>query len=300
MRKAEILDGKKIAARMRDEIRQETLHLARLGTVPGLAVVLVGEDPASVSYVTGKEKACAEAGMLSLDNRLPESTTEEELLRLVADLNRDDRVHGILVQLPLPKHIDEGRVLLAVDPEKDVDGYHPVNLGRLLLGREAYYPCTPHGILKIFEHCGIETAGRHVVIVGRSATVGKPLANLLLAKGREGDATVTVCHSRTPDLAAHTRQADILIAAVGKTGLITPGMVKDGAVVIDVGITRVPDPSKKSGFRLQGDVDFDGRLSVASKITPVPGGVGPMTITMLLYNTLKAARKRAAETEEKG
>ncbi len=295
---AEILDGKAIAAGMREEIRRETLRLSSRGVVPGLAVVLVGRDPASLSYVTAKEKACGEAGMFSLDRRLPEDTPEEELLRLVADLNRDPRIHGILVQLPLPRHIDEGKVLLEILPEKDVDGYHPVNLGRMLLGQDTFYPCTPHGILKIFQHGGVDTRGRHVVVVGRSATVGKPLANLLLAKGPGGDATVTVCHSRTPDLAEHTRRADILVAAVGQAGLIRPDMVKKGAVVIDVGLSRVPDPTKKSGHRLQGDVDFPGLLPVASKITPVPGGVGPMTITMLLYNTLKAARAAGGEGTE--
>jgi methylenetetrahydrofolate dehydrogenase (NADP+)/methenyltetrahydrofolate cyclohydrolase len=289
---AEVLDGKKIAADMREEIRGETAILAKRGVQPGLAVILVGEDPASVSYVSAKEKALAEAGMFSLDRRLPESTTEDELIRLVEACNADPRVDGILVQLPLPAHISEERVLLAVHPSKDADGFHPFNLGKLMLGQDAFYPCTPYGIVKMLQAAGVQIRGKHVVIAGRSAIVGKPLANLLLNKGGGGDATVTVCHSATPDLAFHTRQADILIAAAGRAGLITAGMVKPGAVVIDVGVNRIPDASKKKGFRLQGDTDFEGLLSVASKISPVPGGVGPMTITMLLYNTLKAAKKR--------
>jgi methylenetetrahydrofolate dehydrogenase (NADP+)/methenyltetrahydrofolate cyclohydrolase len=293
MRVAEILDGKKIAADMREQIRGETEILARRGVQPGLAVILVGEDPASLSYVTAKEKALAEAGMFSLDRRLPESTPEEELIQLVEACNADPRIDGILVQLPLPGHINEQRVLLTVDPAKDADGFHPFNLGKLMLGQDAFYPCTPHGIVKMLASAGVRTRGKHVVIVGRSATVGKPLANLLLSRTEETDATVTVCHSATADLALHTRQADILIAAAGRAGLITARMVKPGAVVIDVGVNRIPDASKKRGFRLQGDTDFAGLLPIASKISPVPGGVGPMTITMLLYNTLKAAKGRA-------
>jgi methylenetetrahydrofolate dehydrogenase (NADP+)/methenyltetrahydrofolate cyclohydrolase len=296
VRVAEILDGKKIAAAMREEIRGETEGLVRRGVRPGLAVILVGEDPASVSYVTAKERALAEAGMFSLDRRLPESVREEELIGLVEECNADSRIDGILVQLPLPKHISEERVLLAVHPSKDVDGFHPFNLGRLMLGRDAFYPCTPYGIIRMLASGGVGTRGKHIVIVGRSATVGKPLANLLLGRGEGGDATVTVCHSATADLAYHTRQADILVAAAGRAGLITAGMVKPGAVVIDVGVNRVPDASKKRGFRLQGDTDFDGLLPLVSKISPVPGGVGPMTITMLLYNTLKAARGRTGRT----
>jgi methylenetetrahydrofolate dehydrogenase (NADP+)/methenyltetrahydrofolate cyclohydrolase len=290
---AEILDGKKIAADMRDRIRGETEALAHRGVRPGLAVILVGEDPASVSYVSAKEKALAEAGMFSLDRRLPESTQEDELIRLVEACNADPRIDGILVQLPLPKHINEQKVLLRVDPAKDADGFHPFNLGKLMLGQEAFYPCTPYGIVRMLAAAGVRARGKHIVIVGRSATVGKPLANLFLNKGEGADATVTVCHSATADLGFHTRQADILIAAAGRAGLITPPMVKPGAVVIDVGVNRIPDASKKRGFRLQGDTDFEGLLPVASKISPVPGGVGPMTITMLLHNTLKAAKARA-------
>ena len=290
---AEILDGKKIALDLREEIRRETEKLALLGVQPGLAVILAGEDPASVSYVTAKEKALEEAGMFSLDRRLPENVTEEELLRLVAEANADPRIDGILVQLPLPKHISEERVLLAVNPSKDADGFHPFNLGRLMLGQDSFYPCTPYGILMMLVRSGVRVKGKHVVIVGRSATVGKPLANLLLNRIEGGDATVTVCHSATEDLGLHTRQADILVAAAGRAGLVTADMVKPGAVVIDVGVNRIPDASKKKGFRLQGDTDFEALLGVASKISPVPGGVGPMTITMLLANTLKAAKKRS-------
>ncbi|MDR1932370.1 MAG: bifunctional 5,10-methylene-tetrahydrofolate dehydrogenase/5,10-methylene-tetrahydrofolate cyclohydrolase [Spirochaetales bacterium] len=293
---AEILDGRKIASAMREDIRRETERLAGRGVRPGLAVILVGEDPASVSYVTAKEKALEEAGMFSLDRRLPESAAEEELIRLVEECNADPRVDGILVQLPLPKHINEERVLLSIHPSKDADGFHPFNLGKLMLGQDSFYPCTPYGIIKLLAAAGVGTRGRHVVIVGRSPTVGKPLANLLLGKGEGGDATVTVCHSATDGLARHTRQADILIAAAGKAGLITADMVKPGALVIDVGVNRIPDASKKKGFRLRGDTDFEGLQSVASKITPVPGGVGPMTITMLLYNTLKAAKARGRQS----
>jgi methylenetetrahydrofolate dehydrogenase (NADP+)/methenyltetrahydrofolate cyclohydrolase len=291
--KAEILDGAKIAAALREDIRKETENLVRGGVQPGLAVILVGDDPASLSYVTAKEKACREAGMFSLDKRLPQSTTEEELVRLVEACNGDAGIDGILVQLPLPPHINEEKVLLTVDPAKDVDGFHPFNLGKLMLGQDAFYPCTPFGIIKMLRRADVETAGKHVVVVGRSATVGKPLANLLLNRGEGGNATVTVCHSGTANLAEYSRQAVILIAAAGKAGLIRPDMVKTGAVVIDVGVNRIPDSSRKKGFRLQGDTDFEGLLGIASKISPVPGGVGPMTITMLLYNTLKAARRRA-------
>jgi methylenetetrahydrofolate dehydrogenase (NADP+)/methenyltetrahydrofolate cyclohydrolase len=289
---AEILDGKKMAADRREAIRLETEELARRGVRPGLAVILVGEDPASVSYVSAKEKALKEAGMFSLDRHLPKETTEEELPRLVGECNGDPRIDGILVQLPLPRHISEEKVLLAIRPDKDADGFHPFNLGRLMLGQDAFYPCTPLGIIEMLAAAGVRTGGKHFVIVGRGATVGKPLANLLLRRGGGGDATVTVCHSATSDLAAHTRRADILVAAAGRAGLVGAAMVKPGAVVIDVGVNRIPDASKKKGFRLQGDTDFEGLLPVVSKISPVPGGVGPMTITMLLSNTLKAAKKR--------
>ena len=275
---------------MRCELAAKVAKLkAETGIVPGLAVILVGEDPASKSYVTAKEKACAEIGVTSFDNRLPESTTEEELLALIHKLNQNPAVHGILVQLPLPKHIDEDRVIMAIAPEKDVDGFTPVNVGKLVIGQKAFLPCTPHGVVQLLLRNGIKLDGAHVVIVGRSNIVGKPLANLLIQKAPTGNATVTLCHTRTQNLASFTRQADILIAAAGRPGTITADMVKDGAVVIDVGVNRVPAPEKPKGYKLVGDVDFDAIKEKASFITPVPGGVGPMTITMLLYNTVEAA-----------
>jgi methylenetetrahydrofolate dehydrogenase (NADP+)/methenyltetrahydrofolate cyclohydrolase len=287
---AQIIDGKQVAADLRSEIAREAEELRKNGVVPGLAVVLVGQDPASTSYVTAKERACEENGLYSRDIRLPENTAEDALLALVEELNADQSIHGILVQLPLPKHIDEDKVINAISPEKDVDGFHPVSLGNMMLGRETFLPCTPHGVVQLLKSIGAKPAGKHCVIVGRSNIVGKPLANLLLQKSDLGNATVTVCHSRTPDLAIHTRQADILIAAVGIPELITADMVKDGAVVIDVGVNRVEDASKKRGYRLAGDVAFASVSEKASHITPVPGGVGPMTITMLLWNTVRSAR----------
>ena len=289
-----LIDGKSIAAAVRAELAAKAASLRARGIVPGLAVVLVGDNPASVSYVTAKEKACAETGIASFPHHLPAGTTQTELLALVARLNADPAVHGILVQLPLPRGLDEDAVLLAIDPAKDVDGFHPENAGRLLLGQPTFLPCTPHGILVLLERSGVAVAGRHVVVVGRSNIVGKPVANLLLQRG--ADATVTVCHSHTPDLGAFTRQADILIVATGHPGTVTADMVKEGAVVIDVGVNRVPDASRKRGYRLVGDVDFVAVLPKVSLITPVPGGVGPMTITMLLANTLQAAE--AAQPRE--
>jgi methylenetetrahydrofolate dehydrogenase (NADP+)/methenyltetrahydrofolate cyclohydrolase len=250
-------------------------------------VVLVGEDPASVSYVTAKEKALLDAGMESRDIRLPADTAEDALLRLVAELNADEKVHGILVQLPLPKHIDENKIIAAISPAKDVDGFHPVSVGNMVLGRPGFLPCTPHGVLVLLEEMKIKTAGAHAVIVGRSNIVGKPLANLFLR--RNINATATVCHTGSGDLGRYTRQADILVAAAGKPGLVTADMVKEGAAVIDVGVNRIPDATKKAGFRLRGDVDFDEVAKKASHITPVPGGVGPMTIAMLLLNVVQAA-----------
>ncbi len=290
---ARILDGKRIAAEMREEMRREVAGLAARRIVPGLAVVLVGDDPASRSYVAAKEKACAEAGMFSDDNRLPATTTQDELLALIARLNRDPRIHGILVQLPLPRHIQEDAVLLAIDPDKDVDGFHPVNVGRMIAGQRTFLPCTPHGVLHMLARSGITIEGSHAVIVGRSQIVGKPLANLLMRKDTLGNATVTVCHTRSRDIAALTRQADIVVAAAGQPNTITADMVRDGAVVIDVGVNRVADATRKSGYRLVGDVDFEAVSKKASWITPVPGGVGPMTITMLLYNTIESARRHA-------
>lgn len=286
---AVIIDGKKIASDVREEVRVKTAELKAKGITPCLAVLLVGENPASVSYVTGKQKALAEAGMADRSMHLPETTTEEELLKIIDDLNKDDSVHGILVQLPLPKHINEEKVLLAIDPAKDVDGFHPVNVGNLVIGKKAYLPCTPHGIIVLLEKMGIETSGKHAVVIGRSNIVGKPVS-LLLAR-KETNCTVTICHTGTKNMAEITRQADILIAASGHPHTVTKDMVKDGAVVIDVGVNRIPDSTKKSGFRLIGDCDFDDLQEKASAITPVPGGVGPMTIAMLMVNTLEAAEK---------
>jgi methylenetetrahydrofolate dehydrogenase (NADP+)/methenyltetrahydrofolate cyclohydrolase len=282
-----IIDGTAAARKKREEAAARTGLLRDRGIIPCLAVVLVGEDPASVSYVTAKERALAGAGMESRDIRLPPDTSEEELLSRIAALNADPAVHGILVQLPLPPPIREERITAAVDPAKDVDGFHPESAGKLLLGRPGFVPCTPLGVLVLLEEMNIPTAGAHAVVVGRSNIVGKPLAALLAR--RERNATVTVCHTGTGDLGRYTRQADILVAAVGKPGLITADMVKEGAAVIDVGVNRVPDPAAKRGYRLRGDVDFEGAADRAGWITPVPGGVGPMTIAMLLLNVLAAA-----------
>ena len=288
---ARIIDGKQISADIRQELLEETGRLrAERGVTPGLAVILVGEDPASQSYVTAKERACHETGIFSDDNRLPASTTQEELLALIAEKNADPRIHGILVQLPLPRHIDTDAVIAAISPEKDVDGFSPVSLGRLMLGQPTFISCTPHGIIQLLLRTGVKTAGAHVVVVGRSNIVGKPVANLLFQKAAGGNATVTVCHRHTRDLPSFTRQADILVAAAGSPGAITGDMVKPGAVVIDVGVNRVADPTAPRGYRLKGDVVFDEVKEVASMITPVPGGVGPMTITMLLYNTVLSAK----------
>ena len=280
-----IIDGKKIAEVLRREL-QQTIRAQKAAGQPGLAVVLVGEDPASLAYVTMKENACAEMGIRSFDHRLPMATSEADLLALIGKLNNDPLVNGILVQMPLPRQIDENRVIAAIDPRKDVDAFHPVNVGRMLIGLDTFLPCTPHGVLKLLLTTGVKLAGAHVVIVGRSNIVGKPLAAMLIQKGV--DATVTVCHSRTRDLASYTRQGDVLVAAMGRPGAITAEMVKEGAVVIDVGINRVDDASAPRGYRLVGDVDFAGVQPKVAAITPVPGGVGPMTITMLLHNTVKA------------
>ncbi|MFW5802983.1 MAG: bifunctional methylenetetrahydrofolate dehydrogenase/methenyltetrahydrofolate cyclohydrolase FolD [Verrucomicrobiota bacterium] len=288
---AQLIEGKKIAQEMREEIKERTVALSAQGVIPGLGVVLVGEDPASQSYVTAKEKACAKAGIHSDDNRLSADTSEEELLALVERLNEDPKIHGILVQLPLPDHIDEHRVLLAINPDKDVDGFHPMNVGRMMVGEPGFLPCTPHGILQLLQRTGVPVEGAHAVIVGRSNIVGKPLANLLIQKNQLGNATVTVCHTRTRDMAAITRQADILIAAVGRPNMITGDMVKEGVTVIDVGVNRVEDATRERGYRLVGDVDFDSVSEKAAHITPVPGGVGPMTITMLLHNTVESAAR---------
>ncbi len=292
---ARIIDGKQIAAQMREELKQKVAALKAKGITPGLAVILVGDDPASKSYVTAKEKACEEIGIYSCDNRIPATTTQAELLAIIDQFNKDSKIHGILVQLPLPKHINEDAVLLAIDPKKDVDGFHPVNVGRMVVGQEAYLPCTPHGVIQLLVRSGVKLDGAEVVVVGRSNIVGKPVANMLIQKAPTGNATVTICHTRTKNLAEHVRRADIVIAAAGRPNTITAEMVKPGAVVIDVGVNRIDDASKKSGFRLVGDVDFEGVKEKASQITPVPGGVGPMTITMLLFNTVLSAEKTLSE-----
>ena len=288
---AKIIDGKEIARQIREELAVEVRRLKTKGIVPGLGVILVGEDPASKSYVTAKEQACHDIGIFSDDNRLPATTTQAELLALIARMNTDPRINGILVQLPLPKHLNESEVLLAIDPDKDVDGFHPTNVGRMVVGEKAFLPCTPHGVVQMLVRSGVQIEGAHVVIVGRSNIVGKPLANMLMAKGRMANATVTVCHTKTRDIGYFTRQADIVIAAAGRPNTVTADMIREGAVVIDVGVNRIEDASRKAGFRLVGDVDFEACKAKASLITPVPGGVGPMTITMLLYNTVESAKR---------
>ncbi|MBO6176287.1 MAG: bifunctional methylenetetrahydrofolate dehydrogenase/methenyltetrahydrofolate cyclohydrolase FolD [Treponema sp.] len=284
---AVIIDGKAVAAKVKRDVAAKVASLNEKGIRPCLAVVLVGDNPASVSYVTGKRKALAEAGMVDRSVILPAETSEEEVLRLIDELNKDPEVHGILVQLPLPKHIDEKKVTNAILPEKDVDGFHPVNVGKLVTGEDGFLPCTPNGITVLLKEAGIETSGKKCVVIGRSNIVGKPMALLMLRK--EFNATVTVCHTGTKNIAEFTKDADIVIAASGHPSTLTADMIKEGAVVIDVGVNRIPDSSKKSGFRLVGDVDFEGIKEKASFITPVPGGVGPMTIAMLIYNTLQAA-----------
>lgn len=287
---AVVIDGKQVAADVRAEVAKKVADLKTKGITPCLAVILVGENPASVSYVTGKQKALAEVGMSDRSVKLPESSTEEELLKLIDQLNKDDSVHGILVQLPLPKHINEDKVIMAIDPSKDVDGFHPVSVGNLMIGRPGFLPCTPHGIIVMLQKAGIETSGKHAVVIGRSNIVGKPVSILLARK--DVNCTVTMCHTGTKNMAEITRQADILVVASGHPHTLTKDMAKDGAVIIDVGVNRIPDLSKKSGFRLIGDCDFDDLKEKASFITPVPGGVGPMTIAMLMQNTLESAQNR--------
>jgi len=287
---AHIIDGKAIGKAVRADVAKEVARLARDGITPGLTVVLVGEDPASQVYVRMKGRACDEAGMKSGNIRLPEDITQEELLATIDRLNADPDVHGMLVQLPLPSHLDESEVLLRIDPRKDVDGFHPVNVGKLVLGDPSgFKPATPYGVQEMLVRSGIDIQGAHCVIVGRSNIVGKPMANLLIQKGPGGNATVTVCHSRTRDIGQVTRTADILIVAMGKPEFVTADMVQPGAAVIDVGINRVDDATREKGYRLVGDVAFEPVAEIASAITPVPGGVGPMTIAMLLKNTLQAA-----------
>jgi len=287
---AELIDGARIARGVREDVARDVAALRARGVTPGLTVVLVGDDPASAVYVRSKGKACGEAGMASETIRLPATTTQEELLRHVDRLNADPKVHGILVQMPLPKHIDPDTVLRRLNPAKDVDGFHPINVGKLLIGeKDGFAPCTPAGVQEMLVRSGVDTRGMECVVIGRSNIVGKPMAALLMQDRKGANATVTICHRHTRDLAAHTRRADLVVAAAGRPGVLTRDMVKPGAVVIDVGITRVNDPTAKNGYRLVGDVDFAGVRQVASHITPVPGGVGPMTIAMLLRNTVKAA-----------
>lgn len=283
------IDGKQISAEIRSEVAAEVVRLKAAGVEPGLAVILVGENPASVSYVTAKERACVEVGIRSFPIRITADTSEELLLAEIERLNQDPAVHGILVQLPLPKHIDEAAVIRAISPEKDVDGFHPISLGKMVLGEDTFLPCTPHGIIQLLIRSGVETSGKHVVVVGRSNIVGKPVANLLIQKAAGANATVTICHTGTKDMASFTRQADILIVAAGRPNTVTADMVKPGVVVIDVGVNRIEDATKKNGFRLVGDVDYPAISEIADKITPVPGGVGPMTIAMLMANTAKSA-----------
>ena len=284
-----IIDGKQVAADIRAEVAQKVAALKKNGKNACLAVILVGENPASVSYVTGKQKALVEVGMQDRSVHLPENTSEEDLLKLIDQLNNDDTVHGILVQLPLPKHINEDKVIMAISPEKDVDGFHPVNVGNMMIGRPGFLPCTPHGIIVLLQRMGIETSGKHAVVIGRSNIVGKPVSVLLAQKSV--NCTVTLCHTGTKNLPEITKQADIVVVASGHPHTLTGDMIKEGAVVIDVGVNRIPDSSKKSGYRLVGDCDFDDLKEKASFITPVPGGVGPMTIAMLMVNTLESAEK---------
>lgn len=290
---AVIIDGKAVAQSVREDVAKNVEVLKSKGITPCLAVILVGNNPASVSYVTGKRKALAEVGMNDKSIELEENITEAELLDLIEKLNQDDSVHGILVQLPLPKHINEDKVIMSIKPEKDVDGFHPVNVGNMMIGRDGFLPCTPHGIIVLLKTAGIETNGKNAVVIGRSNIVGKPVSVLLSRK--DVNCTVTMCHTGTKDLASHTKNADIIVVASGRPHTLTCDMVKDGAVVIDVGVNRIPDSTKKSGFRLIGDSDFDTLKEKCSYITPVPGGVGPMTIAMLMQNTLISAQKIAEQ-----
>lgn len=290
---AKIMDGKTIAASVRSEIAARVESLRTRGVTPGLGVVLVGNNPASRSYVSAKEKACEEAGIYSREITLPATARREEILDSVRRLNDDAAIDGILVQLPLPDSSIEQEVIETILPEKDVDGFHPQNVGRMMLGLPAFLPCTPHGVVEMLVRSDIPIAGAHVVIVGRSNIVGRPLANMLTQKNKRANATVTLCHTGTKDVGYFTRQADIVVAAAGRPNTITADMVREGSVVVDVGVNRIPDTTKKSGFRLVGDADYEGLLPKVSAITPVPGGVGPMTITMLLHNTVQSAGRRA-------
>jgi methylenetetrahydrofolate dehydrogenase (NADP+)/methenyltetrahydrofolate cyclohydrolase len=287
---AKIISGTEVAKEIREELKKEVATLKeKNGVIPGLVTILVGEDPASISYVTAKQKISKDLGFYSIQDNQPKDISEDHLLKLIDRYNHDAKIHGILVQLPLPKHIDENKVLYALDPRKDVDGFHPVNVGKLMIGEADYLPCTPAGIQQLLIRSGVETKGAEVVVVGRSNIVGKPIANILLQKQKGANATVTICHTATRDTAFHTKRADILIVAAGKPKAITADMVKEGTVVIDVGVNRI-GMTESGKALLCGDVDFEGVKGKASMITPVPGGVGPMTITMLMMNTVKAAK----------
>jgi methylenetetrahydrofolate dehydrogenase (NADP+)/methenyltetrahydrofolate cyclohydrolase len=289
---AELIDGRAIAKKVRADATERAKKLIARGLRPGLAVVMVGDDPASAVYTSAKAKAADETGMYSVNLRLPADTTQADLLNRVDELNADSKIHGILVQMPLPKQIDPDTIIRRIDPAKDVDGFHPVNVGKMLVGeRDGFIPCTPAGIQILLKESGVKTPGKNCVVIGRSNIVGKPMAALMMQDNENANCTVTVCHRHTTDLKSHTKTADILIVAAGKPRIVTADMVKPGAVVIDVGTNRVPDPKSKSGTKLQGDVDFDSVREVASKITPVPGGVGPMTIAMLMANTVRAAER---------
>lgn len=291
---AKIISGTEVAKTIREELKIEVAELKeKHNIVPGLVTILVGEDPASQSYVSAKNKTAHALGIHSEQVTLPADTSEQDLLAIVDKYNKDKNIHGILVQLPLPKHINETNVLYAIDPAKDVDGFHPVNVGKMVVGEECFLPCTPHGILELLVRSGVETSGAEVVVIGRSNIVGKPIANLMLQKRKGGNATVTLCHTRTKDMAAHCKRADIIIAAVGVPKMVTADMVKDGVVIIDVGVNRIGKTAEGKAI-LAGDVDFDAVKEKASYITPVPGGVGPMTITMLMKNTVQAARQTAS------
>lgn len=289
-----ILSGRDLSDKMKQDYKKEIEQIKQKhNIVPGLAVILIGDNPASLSYVKLKEKACTEVGIVSHDLRFNADYKEEELLKLIQDMNSNNNIHGILVQLPLPEHISEEKILCAIDPEKDVDGFHPVNVGKMMIGAPSFLPATPSGIQQLLLRNNIEIEGKHVVIIGRSNIVGKPLAMILIQKKPGANATVTLCHTRTKNIAEIARTADILVAAVGRPHTVTKDMVKQGAVVIDVGVNRIEDKTRKRGYRLIGDVDFEEVSEKASAITPVPGGVGPMTITMLLHNTIQSAKKHA-------
>jgi len=293
---AEIIDGKKIAEEIKREVQEESAQLkSRYGITPGLAFILVGENPASESYIRSKEKACAESGFYSITERMPAGISMSGLLAKIRQFNEDARIHGLLVQLPLPKHLDESEVIDAINPAKDVDGFHPYNVGKLMIGEDTFKPCTPAGIQEMLVRSGNDPSGRHVVVVGRSNIVGKPIANILFQKQAGANAVVTIAHTGAKDLSAYTKSADILVAAIGKPRFITGTMLREGVVVIDVGINRVPDATTKSGHRIVGDVDFESASKVAKAISPVPGGVGLMTVAMLMKNTLKSARNTATQ-----